>query len=250
MVIRPVISSVIRPIIGSVIGQGGSVDPVPSTISGLQLWLDAPDVDTLTVTGNDVTQWDDKSGNGNHAVQTIGGDRFQTGQATLNGLNVLTNTGTNVNILLPSALHTISNGDNTLILVARATGINGRSTIRGRQSINPSAVRYFIESRDNATTLLVRHLGASGITGTTNHGETWQMFGLRRSNDILDALYSTGIAATGSDATSFIMEDFRVGFGFDYAELMIYNRALTNAEIATLQAYIQDKWGVTQTLVT
>ncbi len=33
------------------------------------LWLDASDTDTLTLDGDAVTQWFDKSGNGNDAVQ-------------------------------------------------------------------------------------------------------------------------------------------------------------------------------------
>jgi len=37
----------------------------------LALWLDAEDASTITLNGSDVSQWDDKSGNGNHAAQAV-----------------------------------------------------------------------------------------------------------------------------------------------------------------------------------
>ena len=35
------------------------------------LWLDAKDESTITESGGAVSQWDDKSGNDNHAVQEL-----------------------------------------------------------------------------------------------------------------------------------------------------------------------------------
>jgi hypothetical protein len=40
----------------------------PTQISGCALWLDAADATTLTLSGSNVTQWRDKSGNGNNAT--------------------------------------------------------------------------------------------------------------------------------------------------------------------------------------
>jgi hypothetical protein len=39
--------------------------------SSLALWLDADDASTITLNGTKVSQWDDKSGNGNHAAQAV-----------------------------------------------------------------------------------------------------------------------------------------------------------------------------------
>ena len=70
---------------------------------GLKLWLDATDRSTLTFNGAEVTQWDDKSGNDNHATAGaskrpqlamggIGGKRdalgFSRDQMTVNGLTI------------------------------------------------------------------------------------------------------------------------------------------------------------------
>lgn len=40
----------------------------PTSITGCALWLDAADGSTLTLTGSNVTQWNDKSGNANNAT--------------------------------------------------------------------------------------------------------------------------------------------------------------------------------------
>ena len=42
----------------------------PSELTDLQLWLDAADATTITESSGLVTQWDDKSGNGNHMSNT------------------------------------------------------------------------------------------------------------------------------------------------------------------------------------
>ena len=39
--------------------------------ASLSLWLDAEDTSTITLNGSNVSQWSDKSGNNNHAVQAI-----------------------------------------------------------------------------------------------------------------------------------------------------------------------------------
>lgn len=42
----------------------------PTDIPGLVLWLDANDASTISLSGSDVTTWNDKSGNGNHVSQS------------------------------------------------------------------------------------------------------------------------------------------------------------------------------------
>jgi hypothetical protein len=55
-----------------------------------QLWYDASDLDSLVVSGTDLTQWGDKSGNGYHLTrdQNASGDP-QSGTVTLRGRNVI-----------------------------------------------------------------------------------------------------------------------------------------------------------------
>lgn len=64
----------------------------PSQISPAA-WFDANDISTIH-TGVGVSQWDDKSGNGNNATQGIGTNQPQTGINTIGGLNTITFDGT------------------------------------------------------------------------------------------------------------------------------------------------------------
>ncbi len=53
-------------------------------------WWDAADESTITESGGDVSQWDDKSGNDRHAAQGSGSQQPSYGVGTLNGLNLVT----------------------------------------------------------------------------------------------------------------------------------------------------------------
>ena len=58
-------------------------------------WYDANDSSTITVNSGSVSQWDDKSGNGNHMEQGSFGNQPEWGQgAQINGLNVMHFTST------------------------------------------------------------------------------------------------------------------------------------------------------------
>ena len=47
----------------------GVLNPKGISGSSLQLWLDADDSSTITHSSNAIIQWQDKSGNGNHATK-------------------------------------------------------------------------------------------------------------------------------------------------------------------------------------
>ena len=59
-----------------------------------QLWLDADDASTITSSSGNVSQWNDKSGNGYHVTQATGTAQPKTGTVTRNGRNVLDFAGT------------------------------------------------------------------------------------------------------------------------------------------------------------
>lgn len=53
------------------------------------LWLDAADTSTITASSGDVSQWNDKSGNGYNFTQSTAANQPKTGTATKNGYNVI-----------------------------------------------------------------------------------------------------------------------------------------------------------------
>jgi len=61
----------------------------PAGIDGLRLWLDPADAGTIQTSGGLVTQWNDKSGFGNHAVQTDPNRQPVVGAGVLGGQNAI-----------------------------------------------------------------------------------------------------------------------------------------------------------------
>ena len=66
-----------------------SIGANPASFSALKLWLDASDSSTITHSSNAVSQWNDKSGNNNHATQATSSNKPSTNTSSQNGLNVL-----------------------------------------------------------------------------------------------------------------------------------------------------------------
>jgi len=85
------------------------------------LWLDAADASTITESGGKVSQWDDKSGNNNHATQVNASAKFSTGTRTLNGLNVLNGDG---NDLMSGSIDYGTSGEFSVFMVAVIDVIN------------------------------------------------------------------------------------------------------------------------------
>jgi hypothetical protein len=54
-----------------------------------EAWYDAVDSSTITESGGEVSQWDDKSGNGNHMEQGTGSKQPLTNSTNINGLNTI-----------------------------------------------------------------------------------------------------------------------------------------------------------------
>lgn len=60
---------------------------VPTSVGGTALWLDASDSSSVTLSGSNVTQWTDKSGNNNHATPLVSAPTYNTSiQNSLGGI--------------------------------------------------------------------------------------------------------------------------------------------------------------------
>ena len=80
----------------SLIGIIASSRPaVPQPVAGYNLWLDAADTSTISLSGSEVTQWTDKSVNAYAFTQGTSSARPLSGTRTINGLNVLDFDGSN-----------------------------------------------------------------------------------------------------------------------------------------------------------
>lgn len=223
-----------------------SATQVPS----LQAWYDFSNSAYLTLVSTAITQALDRSGNGNHTdVQATTTKRPTWAAAQLNGLSTATFDGGDT-LALPSALYTLANGNNTVFTVSQTgSGTNARiitlseagssrlyvgnasataveyqsSTSVGvgpNVTANPNIYNLFTGFRSGTT----QSISVDGGTAATNTG------GLDESG--VDAAFIGSRADTGLYLTGGI------------AEILIYNRALSVAEINQVELYLANKWGI------
>jgi hypothetical protein len=209
-------------------------------------WYDASDASTITtVTGGNVTNWNDKSGNGVNLVQATDGDRpsLVTGSPTtgINGLNVLEFAGRTED------MDAISNIDATwAAVVLQYNGTPGFATALGSQT-QAGGATYTIQYRGDQT--------------TTPTGDRWQAAYSTNGNPASTSgaaaiLNSPGVVInSGFALTNF---DLQIGGdrglnnrGWDgyIAEVIYGNETLTVGEQDAVEGYLAHKWGFEASLV-
>lgn len=236
----------------------------PDTVSGLVLWLDAKDVNgnqTLLANNSQISQWSDKSSLGHHVTSNgvdepsyemdgmgtnLPGLRFTTNDF-LSGPDILTEGGSTSE---ESTIFLVLS--NSTLTQNHAFSLNGTS--EDGSGSNP---RYSFDAPwiDGSV-----YYDAGGCCGTTRNvatytlalGETAIISGvndrpsnrqaLRIEGTIVDSDNTGHITPTngginiGAYATS-----PRVFDGY-FAEIIVYNRALTNSEIDQVENYLFCEW--------
>lgn len=142
-------------------------EAVPPVVLNSQLWLDAADLTTITESGGDVSQWDNK-GTLSNFTQATAASQPTTGVGTLNGLNVINfasdfMTGANTNEW--KFLH-----DGTTYLlcaVCRFGSTAGDGTTYGLLGNNNSSEQVgFSTSYVGSTSNTLQHFVARGVAGS------------------------------------------------------------------------------------
>lgn len=217
-------------------------------MSGLASWYDASDASTFSYSsGNNVSQWRDKSGNARHfgTPSPSGGTaQHPSRNGTQNGLTTVVFNGTthclqstSYSLTAPFTVilgyNRFAPGDNPTWLVSHgASGamkwfFNGYVTLNGAQSNynsggihtevtewHPTAAAYY---RDlNAKDIYAINIGGSfPHNAPINLGSNWH--------------YTDGVPQNPTSMQAF--------------ELIIYNRALTSGERTQMIDYMRTKWG-------
>ena len=155
--------------------QGGVTSPVSFAIDA---WWDASDLATITNAGSGkVSSLLDKSGNGYHMLQTVGGNRPTTGTRTQNSLNLID--------FVRASNQFLDAGD------ALDIGADGFSI-------------FLAGSLDNVTSL-------SGMIGKHVAGGTDGRWGLYHQSNVLYGMYDSDASATGAvSRSSDITTSFRL----------------------------------------
>ena len=103
---------------------GGGLNLWNPSFTSTALWFDAADTSTITLTSNAVSQWNDKSGNNNHATQTDSTRRPIVSAAALNSLDVLTFDGSNDSLRFSEIILNDNNTTGVSVFTRSTSGIN------------------------------------------------------------------------------------------------------------------------------
>ena len=229
---------------------------IPTSISGLRLWLDGSDLTTFTLSGTTVTQWADKSGLGNNTTAT-GGTSTYTSNA-INGLSaVLLNnswltgpfssayTGNQVQAFAVASLTTGSgsygrilslgrpgindfNSADTTFMLCRNTAQNvmiGRNTSYLTVNIPAYSTPFIAQSSHNSNLMYI------GLNGTLTPSS--QSSGQTGNFNLTS--YGIGTNTNTGDAT------YWAGY---LAEVIYYTGVLTTTQRQQVEGYLAWKWGL------
>jgi hypothetical protein len=239
--------------------QSGQYVPTftPASISDLELWLDASDTATITQAAGLVSQWDDKSGNDNHATQGTGSKQPTTGIRDLNGLNGLDFNAANDQALDLSAhianLQLVNNA-NTVFIVARKDlaasnfdmFLGGENSSAANRLLIGQNGAFFSFFSHNATRIDFGddenpHIFLAERAGATSGNANFYIDGgTPNSNTITSGenIEYLAIGAVNADTGEYDLD------GAIY-EIIIYMRALSDTEKNLVGSYLNVKWGLT-----
>lgn len=241
---------------------------VPTSIANCGMWFDANDSGSVSTTTSLVDQWNDKSGNARHVTATSSARPLYTSAAG-SGLN--------------NKRAVLFDGTTDALRRARVTQFQGLAgitifSVGGRTAGTPhgGSVVFHGFDANNRTQLLNNYLGDNKVYGqigvTTDAGGTVDLGQqtLVKSTLIFDGSLSgnsnrlkvrvngrqltltfagtVGTVTESHASSKFALGTIDIASPFYVAgtmcEVIIYERALTEAEVLQVEAYLEAKWAV------
>jgi len=264
------------PIIGIIASSKPSTPFNPSSIANLKLWLDASDTATISLSGNAVTQWNDKSGNGFNVTQSTSAQRPSSGINTINSKNVLTFGGDDVlqaasgadwtflHNATGSTVFAVAIDDNTVDFEYSIFADSVGSSERGcalriaLDGANPRTLSPFVSTGGGSGTLVSLISGGTFTAGTAfytsgiwdNSNATlanrslWRQnggtqFGANAQDDSPTASNPARALCIGNNTNS-----GSYAYTGKIAEILLYSGVLTGTDVTNVNSYLSAKWGI------
>jgi hypothetical protein len=227
---------------------------VPSSVSGLQLWLDAQDIngDGSAFAGASVGSWQDKSGNNNDAIQIVLGNRpayIADGGPEFGNFPIVRFDGANDSLTLPTGF--MFNEAAFTMIILHKTPFDSNEAIFGPSGAFLTGIEMLTGNIGGQPSLW--RLNGTPKTGTGAWDDDIVSLSTIAADNASTQAYKNGTASPMLDASGIAPLNFNgiytigsyfVGFNSapDVAELLIYNRKLTDAERHGVEAYLDEKW--------
>lgn len=220
----------------------------PLDVSGCALWLDAADSRTFTFSsGTTISRWDDKSGNSRHGTVFNGGPSYSSlSQSVVFG-------GGN-GIQTPLSAYSPAESGFFVATFSNVTPINtliGQSDANGGRQFRVQAGKLETLRQDVAGILFT---GPTTLVNNTRYICEYVNSGARITHYVQGAvdISGTGYSWTPTSSTSCIGLRFgpTEGFTGNMNEIVIYDRAVSDAERQRIELYLAEKWGLRTSLST
>jgi hypothetical protein len=252
----------------------------PTSISGLQLWLDASDAQTLydatsggslVAADGTVARWQDKSGNARHFTQSTAASRPTRKTNQQNGLDALLFDGSNDHMIGGDYLDLDGTKQITVFLAikARTSGVNSIELINKRDNTGTDSGWYlYTNSTEKLETALVSSasyfvLESNSAVAAFNSGVVWTFKTTAGSATSATAQYRNGsliastIAFNQTQAATNVSKAIYLGilefptgtfarpFDGNFCEVIAYDSNLSDTSRAAVETYLLAKWGIT-----
>lgn len=229
----------------------------PAGVAGCSLWLDASDADGNGYAGDDTTSgslatWVDKSGNGVNFTQSTAGSRPTIQSNIVNGKRVIrfdgsddimSNTvymGTTKSTIFAVAKGNASGGHNRILHAGSSTDgimffgsyLGNFAAFYGNGSWNDTSAN----TRTISVTTDYRILSAVNDAGSTTTLAYPYVNGLEQNAKTGTTTTYTGLLLGGYGGGQY--------WDGDIAEVIVYNRALTDAERKKVENYLGEKYNL------
>ena len=221
--------------------------------TGISMWLRA-DAGVTTVS-NAVSQWIDQSGMGLNVSQATTGNRptLVNNVASLNNRPAISFNGTS-NFLTSSINSGLANSSLTVFVIG--SGGNQSTSNAVYYSVGPVSSGFWLTRRASSSRIGAynnNQLVQGTITNLPTNGYDFRLFGLRKSlgNALqikvngINEIVSTNTTAIGS----FTDANIQIGAGNSgsflngqIAEVLVYNRDLSDLELSQVEKYLMDKY--------
>lgn len=230
----------------------GSPIFTPANLYGGQIWYDG----SITSAGA-IASWTDQFNVGGAATQGSGANQPVCTANQQGGKNTLLFSGTKA-LILPSTLYTIPNGPNTVVAVSNCTDVTAQRRIIQLADAGAGRLKLGYGAPDGGPNPVISYANnTNGLIGTvsatiTNSNYTVSVGQYVGSNTSVEVNNSTpAVTANGNNVPSITSGAIGATAALaapligGIAELILWNRALSTAEITALLYYLYQKWSIT-----
>ena len=272
--LRPALSAALAPTPVRALGKASYTGIfTPTSIAGCQMWLDAADATTFTISsGSNVSTWSDKSGSSSSLSNTTANPPYFT---TYNGYPTVSFRGSlsSTSNVLSNPTFSIAPANISIFIITQALQNGGSYIHPGILTIFPNPLSG-VDYRDgltitggNAASSRFDVYGGSGtITGIDYSGSGLTPRGVYSVVNTSNVLYgyangtqwgtntftfnttNVGIALGMRHLGSLTAQGGASAFDGNISEVIIYNTALTTTQRQQVEGYLAWKWGLQASL--